>query len=73
MLQDIIETLKEKPVLNKEDPTSFKVIFSSVNHPDEEPQEFNFDLFKGKLQTNHLESVVTERQSIRLQEEYQEE
>ena len=46
MLQDIIETLKEKPILNKEDPTSFKVIFSSVNPPDEKPKEFNFDLFQ---------------------------
>jgi hypothetical protein len=71
MLQDIIETLKEKPILNKEEPTSFKVIFSSVNLPDEEPHEFNFDLFKGKLQMNHLESVITE--PIRLREEFQEE
>jgi hypothetical protein len=66
MLQDIIESLKEKPILNKEDPTSFKVVFSSINPPEEEPKEFNFDLFKGKLQMNHLESVV---EPIRIQEE----
>ena len=59
MLQDIIESLKEKPILNKEDPTSFKVVFSSINPPEEEePKEFNFDLFKGKLLSNDLDQVV---------------
>jgi len=62
MLDEIIETMKEKPEIKKDEPKVFKVVYDDIDLPLEEPiQEFNFGLFQGKLISNNLEQVVVDK------------
>jgi len=57
MLDEIIEIMKKKPEIIEDEPKEFKVIYEDIDLPNEE-KEFNYDLFKGKLISEHLEQVV---------------
>jgi len=59
MSDEIIDIMKKKPEILQDEPREFKVMYEDIDLPNIEPvEEFNFDLFKGKLLSNDLDQVV---------------
>ena len=56
MLDEIIEIMKKKPEILEDEPKEFKVMYEDIDLPIED-EVFNYDLFKGKLLSEHLEQV----------------
>ena len=56
MLDEIIEIMKKKPDILEDEPKEFKVMYEDIDLPDEE-ENFNYDLFRGKLLSENLEEV----------------
>jgi hypothetical protein len=61
MLDEIIEIMKKKPEITEDEPKEFKVMYEDIDLPDENSDKlFNYELFKGKLLSEHLEQVVVD-------------
>ena len=56
LISMLYEIMKKKPKLLEDEPKEFKVMYEDIDLPIEE-DEFNYDLFKGKLLSEHLEQV----------------
>ena len=59
MLDEIIEIMKKKPEILEDEPKEFKVMYEDIDLPVQE-EDFNYDLFKGRLISEHLEQVVVD-------------
>jgi hypothetical protein len=77
MIEEIIDKLSIKPVLDEPPQKQFEIKFltNSENKeiPFEEYKEFNMELFKGKLISKHLELVSSEKEDESYQTEFLEE
>jgi hypothetical protein len=75
MIEEIIEKLSIKPELEEPPQKQFEVKYYTDRETDvpfEEYKEFNFDLFKGKMISKHLELVSSFEKEEEIREEVQE-
>ena len=56
LISMLYEIMKKKPKILEDEPKEFKVMYEDIDLPIEE-DDFNYDLFKGKLLSEHLEQV----------------
>jgi len=72
MIDELIEKLSIKPILEEPIQKQFEVKYFTDKEKDisfEEYKEFNMDLFRGKLISNHLELVSSDKEKISYEKE----